>query len=73
MTATLLRLLSHDRGRLRHQTVDRLSQVEGRTSAFLLYMSDNLYQVVPKRFFASDSDLRAFRELVGKRIARRAP
>jgi len=29
MTATLLRLLSRDRGRLRHQPVDRLSQVEG--------------------------------------------
>jgi hypothetical protein len=40
-------------------------------STLLLYLSDNLYQAVPKRFFASERELDAFREVVSQRIARR--
>lgn len=37
---------------------------------FLLYMSDNLFQIVPKRFFHSDSDIDTFREMLTMRIGR---
>jgi len=40
-------------------------------SGFLIYMSDNLYQVVPKRFLGSESDVNAFRELLRSKVARR--
>jgi hypothetical protein len=48
---------------------DYLKWKEGR-SLFLIYMSDNLYQVIPKRFFASEGEVGAFRELVKAKVAR---
>lgn len=50
---------------------DYLKWKEGR-DIFLLYLSDNLYQMIPKRFFESEDDLKAFREVIGKNIPRRA-
>ena len=49
---------------------DYLKWKEGKT-LFLVYLSDNLYQVIPKRFFASESDLNAFREVLSQEIPRR--
>lgn len=40
-------------------------------STLLLYMSDHMYQIIPKRFFASAADLDAFRSVVGQKIANR--
>lgn len=37
-------------------------------SVFLLYMSDDMYQIVPKHFFASDDDLVKFTELLREKI-----
>jgi hypothetical protein len=34
-------------------------------------MSDNVYQVIPKRFLQSEDDARAFREIFERKIARR--
>jgi hypothetical protein len=35
---------------------------------FMLYMSDNLFQVVPKHFFSSNMEVDSFRELLRARI-----
>jgi hypothetical protein len=39
-------------------------------SVFLLYMSDQMFQVVPKRFFSSTDEVNAFRHLVAAKVAR---
>lgn len=49
---------------------DYLKWKEG-SKVFLIYMSDQLYQVMPKRFFSSESDVDAFRELLSRKIQRR--
>jgi len=49
---------------------DYVKWKEGRSS-FLIYMSDNLYQVMPKRFLGSDTEVGAFRELLQRKVARR--
>ena len=46
---------------------DYLKWKEGK-SVFLLYMSDNLYQLVPKRFFASEADIERFRDILTRKI-----
>jgi len=43
---------------------DYLKWKEGK-AGFLLYMSDNMYRPIPKRFFASEADIAKFREMVG--------
>jgi hypothetical protein len=48
---------------------DYLKWKEG-DDAFLLYMSDNMYQVVPRRFFDSASDVDTFRALLEKNVRR---
>jgi hypothetical protein len=48
---------------------DYLKWKEGRDT-ILLYMSDNLYQMIPKRFFASEKDLEMFRELLHQKFQR---
>ncbi len=48
---------------------DYLKWKEGK-SVFLLYMSDNLYQLVPKRFFATGADIDAFRDTLSRRVKR---
>jgi hypothetical protein len=48
---------------------DYLKWKEGK-SAFLLYMSDGMYQVLPKRFFSSPDEVDAFREMVREKVAR---
>jgi MFS family permease len=48
---------------------DYLKWKEGKR-LFLLYMSDNLYQVIPKRFFASESEVDSFRETLRANISR---
>jgi len=37
---------------------------------FLLYMSDRLYQVIPKRFLGSEEAVSEFREIVRRKVAR---
>ena len=49
---------------------DFLKWKEGR-HVFLLYMSDHMYQAIPKRFFSSQDELVAFREFVSAGVARR--
>lgn len=48
---------------------DYLKWKEGRSS-FLLYMSDHMFQIVPKHFFSSAEELDAFRNLVKRKVAR---
>jgi hypothetical protein len=40
-------------------------------NCFLIYMSDNMYQVIPKRFLESESEVRTFREILQRNVARR--
>jgi hypothetical protein len=49
---------------------DYLKWKEGH-AVFLLYMSDRMFTIVPKRFFASPADALAFRELVSGNVLRR--
>lgn len=49
---------------------DYLKWKEG-DATLLLYMSDNMYQIIPKRFFTSTADLDAFRAMVSQKIANR--
>jgi YcxB-like protein len=46
---------------------DYLRWKEGK-DVILIYMSDDLYQMMPKRFFASDADMQAFREYLSQRV-----
>ena len=46
---------------------DYLNWKEGR-SVFLLYLSDNLFQMVPKRFFATHEDIDAFRDVIRESV-----
>jgi hypothetical protein len=40
-------------------------------NCFLIYMSDNMYQVIPKRFLESESEIKTFREILQRNVARR--
>jgi len=46
---------------------DYLRWKEGK-SVFLLYLSDHLFQIVPKRFFATREDIDAFRSVISQSI-----
>ncbi|WP_445145238.1 YcxB family protein [Dyella sp. Tek66A03] len=46
---------------------DYLKWKEGK-SVFLLYLSDQLFQIVPKRFFATHEDIDAFRNIIRQSI-----
>jgi hypothetical protein len=46
---------------------DYLSWKEGKDTV-LIYIADNLYQMIPKRFFTSDADLQAFRQYLSQRV-----
>ena len=46
---------------------DYLKWKEGK-SVFLLYLSDQLFQIVPKRFFAAGGDIDTFRDLIRRSI-----
>ena len=46
---------------------DYLKWKEGK-SVFLLYLSDQMFQMVPKRFFAAQEDIDAFRSVVRQSI-----
>lgn len=48
---------------------DYLKWKEGK-SVLLLYFSDDMYQIIPKHFFASDDDLVKFTDLLRDKIAR---
>jgi hypothetical protein len=48
---------------------DYLKWKEGR-KVFLLYLSDNMFQIVPKRFFGTESELAGFRALLEKAVPR---
>jgi len=50
---------------------DYLKWKEGK-SIFLLYLSDQMFQMVPKRFFATHEDIDAFRSIVRHSIADKA-
>jgi len=49
---------------------DYLKWKEGK-SVFLLYMSDHMYQVIPKHFFSSPDEVNSFRNLLEQKVARR--
>jgi hypothetical protein len=49
---------------------DYVKWKEGR-HCFLLYMSDSLYQLLPKRFLQSETEVAAFREMLQRNVARR--
>jgi hypothetical protein len=46
---------------------DYLRWKEGK-KVFLLYLSDNMYQVVPKRFFPSEAEISDFRALLKRMV-----
>lgn len=46
---------------------DYLKWKEGK-SVFLLYLSDHLFQIVPKHFFSARGDIDAFRDLIRQSI-----
>jgi hypothetical protein len=48
---------------------DYLKWKEGK-SVFLVYLSDNMYQLIPKRFFVSEDAISSFRATLKERIAR---
>jgi hypothetical protein len=50
---------------------DAFSHVLETSNLFLLYTSDHAFHMVPKRAFASEQDVRSFRELVRRTIAER--
>jgi hypothetical protein len=50
---------------------DYLKWKEGK-SVFLLYLSDHMFQMIPKRFFAVHKDVDAFRSMVRQSIADKA-
>ena len=50
---------------------DAFSHVIETANLFLLYTSDYAFHMVPKRAFASEKELRSFRELVRRHIAER--
>jgi hypothetical protein len=49
---------------------DYLKWKEGK-SVFLLYLSDHMFQIVPKRFFAAHEDIDAFRNVIRQSIGAR--
>jgi YcxB-like protein len=49
---------------------DFLKWKEG-NGAFLLYVSDDVFHIVPKRFFQSANDIAGFREMLAAKIGRR--
>ena len=49
---------------------DYLKWREGK-STFLLYLSDNMYQIIPKHFFSSTEEIDRFRDLVEAKVARK--
>ena len=49
---------------------DYLKWKEGK-NVFLLYLSDQLFQIVPKRFFAAREDIDAFRNVIRQSIGDR--
>jgi hypothetical protein len=59
-----------DHGAMSTPWQDYLKWKEGRT-LFLLYLSDAMFQIVPKRFFASASDVDAFRDTLRSRVTNR--
>jgi len=46
---------------------DYLKWKEG-NSIFLLYLSDHLFQMIPKHFFAANEDIDAFRDIVKQSV-----
>jgi hypothetical protein len=51
---------------------DYLKWKEGK-GAFLLYLSDSMYQLVPKRFFDSEAEVISFRETLKANVSRHEP
>jgi hypothetical protein len=49
---------------------DFLKWKEG-NGAFLLYISDDMFHIVPKRFFQSATDIASFRDMLTARVGRR--
>jgi hypothetical protein len=39
--------------------------------AFLLYVSDDMFHIVPKHFFQSEADVGAFREILAAKVGKR--
>jgi len=48
---------------------DYLKWKEGKL-VFLVYLSDNMFQIIPKRFFDSAEEINAFRQIVRARVPR---
>ena len=40
-------------------------------SLFLLYISDDIFQIVPKRFFSSEADISEFRGMLAAKVSQR--
>jgi len=49
---------------------DFLKWKEGKT-LFVVYISDNMFQLVPKRFFSLPEDVTSFRNLLNAKVAAR--
>jgi len=72
MVVTNAGVASHtERGNSMKPWSDYLKWKEGK-SVFLLYLSDQMFQMVPKRFFATHEDIDAFRSMVRHSIADKA-
>lgn len=62
-------IVQNDTGRSAKPWADYLKWKEGRR-VFLLYLSDNMFQVVPKHFFSSDAEIEEFRSLLQQKVRR---
>src|ERR1700754_1842440 len=72
MVITNAGIESHtERGNSMKPWSDYLKWKEGK-SVFLLYLSDQMFQMVPKRFFAAHEDIDVFRGMVRQSIADKA-
>ena len=63
--------LANERGALSDVAWSRFVRLGEAEHHFLLYKSADLYAIVPKRGFANESDIDAFREIATKAIGRR--
>jgi YcxB-like protein len=61
--------VAHTRGTQSEVAWSRFVRFREAEQHFLLYSSDDLYSIIPKRGFASQAELDAFREMASKGIA----
>jgi hypothetical protein len=51
---------------------ESLEKIEEKSKAFLLYPQQNVFLLIPKRFFESEAQIQEFRELVREKLGSKA-